>query len=182
MKTEHPLQNELWNLLYSKVIAGSVNTFIPVGDEMINFSLVERHSCRCRSVKDPQTHPPFHFLVRLKPTSTNVIFQVTKNVVFTSGKIWDVRRMLKSFPVKTLKLIPHQISRMGTGVIMQTFHYAHLHSNNETIVWTCAFSLCISPTLQMTISIRNNNVANLCEECVLWQVFGFHLTDPYTLK
>ena len=31
-----------WNLFYSKVIARSVNTFIPLGDETNNYSLVER--------------------------------------------------------------------------------------------------------------------------------------------
>ena len=113
---------------------------------------------------------------------------------------------------KSLKLIPHQIGSMGTGVLMQkddsvgqhsrafwlygtsqhpqpprnepfapfpmldehTLHYAHLQSNKETTVWTCAFSLCISPTLQMAVSIRNNIVASFCEECVLWRMFGFH--------
>ena len=56
-----------WNLLYSKVIARSVNTFIPLGDETINSSLVERG----RSLMDPQLHPLLHFVVRKKPTSTN---------------------------------------------------------------------------------------------------------------
>ena len=41
-----------------------------------------------------------------------------------------------------------------------TLHYAHLQSNKETTVWTCAFSLCMSPTLQMAVSIRNNSVAS----------------------
>ena len=135
--------------------------------------------------------------------------------------------MLKCFPAKSLKLIPHLIASMGTGVITQkddsvrqhsrafwfygashhphpprnephlsalicfppfpmldehTLHYAHLQSNKETTVWTCAFSLCMSPTLQMAVSIRNNSVASFCEECFLWRVFGFHLTPPYTFK
>ena len=60
-----------------------------------------------------------------------------------------------------------------------TLHYAHLQSNKETTVWICGFSLCMSPTLQMAVSIRNNNVACFCEERVLWRVFGFHLTVPY---
>ena len=29
-----------------------------------------------------------------------------------------------------------------------TLHYAHLHSNKETTVWTYAFSLCMPPTLE----------------------------------
>ena len=48
-----------------------------------------------------------------------------------------------------------------------TLYYAHLQSNKETTVWTCAFSLCVSPTLQMAVSICNNSVASFCEECVL---------------
>ena len=28
----------------------------------------------------------------------------------------------------------------------------------------------------MAVAIRNNSVASFCEECVLWRVFGFHLT------
>ena len=68
---------------------------------------------------DPQPHPLLHFLVRLKPTSTNAILKVAKNVDLTRRKIWDVRRMLKCFPAKSLDLIPHQIGSMGTGVIMQ---------------------------------------------------------------
>ena len=60
-----------------------------------------------------------------------------------------------------------------------TLNYAYLQSNKETTVWTCAFSVCMSRILQMTLSIRSNSVAIFCEECVLWRVFGFHLTAPY---
>ena len=62
-----------------------------LGDETINFSLVERD----RSLMDPQPHPLLLFLVRMKPTSTNVFFQVAKNVKVSRGKIWAVGRMLK---------------------------------------------------------------------------------------
>ena len=48
-----------------------------------------------------------------------------------------------------------------------TLHYAHLQSNNRTTVWTCAFSICMSPTLQMAVSIRNNSVASLCKVCFM---------------
>ena len=142
------------------------------------------------------------------------------------GKIWTVRRMLKCFSAKSLKLIPHQIGCIGTDVIMQKddsirqhsrafwfygasehsqpprnkphlsarlclppfpmldehiVHYTHLQSNKETTVLTCAFSLCMSHTLQMTVSIRNNSVTSFCEECVLWGVLGFHLTTAYSI-
>ena len=137
--------------------------------------------------------------------------------------------MLKCFPVKSLKLIPHQIVSMGTGVIMQnddsvrhhssmfwvygtsqypqpqrneshlsallflppftmldehTLHYAHLQSNEEITIWICVFSLCMSPTLQVEVSILKDSIARFCEECVLWRVFGFHFDCPsyYELK
>ena len=86
-----------------------------MGDETINSSLVER----ARSLMDPQPHPHLHFLVWMKPTSTNVFLQVVKNVEVTRGKIWAVRMMLKCFPNKSLNLVPHQIGSKGTGVIIQ---------------------------------------------------------------
>ena len=84
---------------------------------MINSSLVER----ARSRMDPQTHQLLRFRVRMKPTRRPRMFflQVSKNVKVTRRKIWAVRRMLKCFPAKSLKLIPHQIDSMGTGVIVQ---------------------------------------------------------------
>ena len=156
----------------------------------------------------------------MKATSMNVFFRSPKMWKSQRGTIWAVWRMLNYFPGKFMKLIPHQIDSMGTGVIMQkddsvrqhsrvfwlhgasqhpqppkkrttplcscfltyisnagrthfTLLYAHLQSNKETTVWTCAFSLCMSPTLQLAVSKRNNNVASFCEECVLWQVMGF---------
>ena len=54
-----------------------------------------------------------------------------------------------------------------------TLYYAHLQSNKKTTVRICAFSLCISPTLQMVVSMRNNIVASFCEECVFLWMFGF---------
>ena len=56
---------------------------------------------------------------------------------------------------------------------------AHLQSNKETTVWTCALSLRMLPTLPIALWIRNNSVASFCEECVLWRVFGFNLTTTY---
>ena len=175
---------------------------------------------------DPQPHQLLHFLIRMKQTSMNVFLQVAKNLEVTRGKTWAVQGMLKCFSAKSLKLIPHQIGNMGTGIIMQkgdsirqhsrafwlygmsqqpqsprnephhsallclppfpmldkhTLHYAHLQSNKGTTVWwICMFSLCMSPTLQMAVSICNNSVASFCKECVVWWVFGFHLTTPCT--
>ena len=84
--------------------------------ETINSSLVQRG----KSLMDPQPHPPLHFLVQIKPTSTNVSLQFARNVQVTRGKIWAVRRTLKCFPAKSLKLIAHQIGIMGTDVIHPT--------------------------------------------------------------
>ena len=204
-KNRTPATKWQWHLFYSKVIAKSVNPFIPLGDETINSSLVQRG----RSLIDPQLHPFLHFLVRMKPTSTNVFLRIAKNVEVTREKIWTARRMLECFPVNSLKLITHQIGNMGTVVIMRKddsvrqhsrafwlygacssnlshqgttallslppflmldehiLHYAHLQSNKETTVWICAFSLCMSPTLKMAVSIRKNSVARFCVECFL---------------
>ena len=174
-----------------------------------------------------QPHPLLHFLIRIKLMSMNVFLQVAKNVEVTREKIWAVQRILKCFPAKSLKLIPHQIGSMRMGVIVQkdysiqqhsrafwlygtskhpqppknkphlsallclpsfpmldehTLHYAHLQSNKKITVWICAFSLCMSPTLWMAVSISNNCVISFCEECILWQVFGFHLTDFYITR
>ena len=57
-------------------------------------------SCRKRygrSLMVLQPHALFHFLIRIKPTSTNVLLQVAKYVEVTRRKIWAVRRMLKCF-------------------------------------------------------------------------------------
>ena len=69
-----------WNLFCSKVSHWEARHSIPVLE-------------RGRSLMDAQPHPLLHFLVRMKPTSTNVFLQVTKNVEATRGKIWAVQRI-----------------------------------------------------------------------------------------
>ena len=64
------------NLFYSKVIARNVNTFIPLGDETNNFSLVERGT----SLMDPQPHPRLHFLAEWN--------QCLRMSFFRSPKMW----------------------------------------------------------------------------------------------
>ena len=54
--------------------------------------------------------------------------QEAKNAEVIRGKIWAVRRILKCFPTKSLKLIPHQIDSMGTGVIMEKDDSVRQHS------------------------------------------------------
>ena len=77
---------------------------------------------------DPQPHQLLHFLVRMKPKNTNVFLQVAKNVEVTRGKMWAIRRMLKCFLAKSVKLIPHKIGSMGTGDIMQKDDSVRQHS------------------------------------------------------
>ena len=170
---------------------------------------------------NPQPHPLLHYLVRQKPTSTNVCLQVAKNVEVIRGKFWAVQSMFV-FPTKSLKLISHQIGSMETELSskrmipsdsipgyfdfmarrstlshQETNHislfflvclhfqfwtntlYTSLTSRTINNLLTCTFSLCMSPSLQMAVPIRNNNVANFCEECVLWRVFGFQLSAPH---
>ena len=76
---------------------------------------------------DPQPHPLLLFLDRMKPMSTNVFLQVAKNIQVTRRNIWAVRRMLKCFPAKSLKLISHQICSLGTGVIMHKDDFIRQH-------------------------------------------------------
>ena len=142
-----------WNLFYSKVIARNISTFIPLGDETFNSSLVERG----RSLMDPQPHPLLHFLVRMKPRSTNVFLQVAKNVEVTRGKIWAVRRMLKCFPAKSLKLIPHQIGSMGTSVIMQKM----IPSDSVPGVLTLSRGLAPSATKKRTTPLCSSLLASI---------------------
>ena len=77
---------------------------------------------------DPQLHLLLYFLVRMKPTSMNVFLKVAKNVEVTRGMIWTVRRMLKCFPAKSLKIIPHQLGSMGTGVTLLKDDSVRQHS------------------------------------------------------
>ena len=157
-----------WNLFHSKVIARSVNTFIPLGDETINSSLVERAG----SLIDQTPRPLLQFLVQMKPTSTNVFLEIAKNVKVSRGKIWAVRRMLKCFPTKSLQLIPHQIDSMGTGVIMQKDNYIRQHSRvfwlysvsqhhqpprneqNSLLSVACLHFQCWTNTLYITLTCR----------------------------
>ena len=122
--TEHPLQSDNGIVFNSKVIARCVNRFTPLGDKTINSSLVERS----RSLMNPQPHPLLHFLVRIKQTCTNVFLQVAKNVGVIWREIWSLRRMLKCFTAKSLKLIPHQVGSTGTSVIMRKYDSVRQHS------------------------------------------------------
>ena len=163
-----PFTTWQWNLFYSKVIATSVNTFIPLGDKTINSSLLEIG----RLLMDPQPHPLLHFLIQMKLTSMSVFLQVAKNVEVTRRKIWDVRRMLKCFLANSLKLIPHQIGSMGTGVIMKRmipfdsipggFDFmarrstlSHLETNHTSLLFfACLHFQCWTNTLYTTLTSR----------------------------
>ena len=62
-----------------------------------------------------------------------------------------------------------------------SLHYAYLQSSKEATVWTCAFSLCMSPTLQIAVSIRNKCCQFLRAICFMAGVW-FHLTAPYIFR
>ena len=144
-----------------------------------------------------------------------------KKLEVTRGKIWAVRRVLKCFPAKSLKLILHQIGSMGKdNSVRQNSRAFWLYGTSEhpqpprnephlsallclppfpMLVRThftlrsppeqyrnnfldqCVFTMHASYPTDGS-SIRNNIVANFCEECVLWRVFHFHLSVPHILK
>ena len=191
-------------MYYSKLIGKSVNTFIPLKDETIKSSLVERGRSLTHSL---------HFLVRMKPTSTNVFLQLTKKrktqgerselyggcksisqsnlwrLYLTRLAVWgralSCKRIIPSdsipgrfdFMARRSTQPPRNEPHLSALLCLppfpmldeHTLYYAHLQSNKETTMWTCAFSLCMSPILQLAVSICNKSVASFCEECVLWQ-------------
>ena len=55
---------------------------------------------------DPQPHSHFHFLVRMKPTSTNIFLQVAKNVEVTGGKDLGCTEHVKMFPSQISEAYP----------------------------------------------------------------------------
>ena len=216
-----PVTNWQWYLFYSKLFARSINTFIPLGNETINSSPVERE----RSLMDPQPYPLLHFLVRSEHEFVPLCFSRIRPSIrsITTGVMpWWIcsGRELYCIDVRpSRKLFRHSFTLSGTCRVRQTqktcgdelfcafqhpqpwrnepdlsvhlrlppfsllcehtLNYAHLQSNKETTVCTCAFPLCMSPTLQMSVSIRNNSVASFCDECVLWRLFDFHVTAPH---
>ena len=175
------------NLFYSKLISRSVNTFIPPGDETINSSLVERG----RSLMDPQPHSLLHFLIRTKKTSTNVLLQVAKNVEVTKAKNWAVRRMLKCFPAKSVKLVPHingicgralSCKRMipfdnlsGRFDIMARRSTLNRQETNHTslLFFACLHFVCWTNTLYTTLTSKavKKQLVNLC-------IFIMHISYP----
>ena len=109
--------------------------------------------------------------------SMGVIMQKDDSVRQHSRALWLYDALkLPQLPINE----PHLSALLSlspfTMLDEHTLHYAQLQSNKETTTWICAFSLCMSSTLQTTVSIRNNSVASFWEECVLWRVFSFHLT------
>ena len=51
---------------------------------------------------DPHPYPLLYFLVRMKPTSTNVFLQVAKIVEVTRGKDLGCTEDAEVFPTKSL--------------------------------------------------------------------------------
>ena len=199
------------NLFYSKAVARSIITLIPLWDEAINSSFVGRG----RSLMDPQPHPLMHFLVRMKPTPTNVCLQVAKKCGSHKGKDLGCTEDVEVFPSKISPdwqygdgryhakgwfcptafqgVEPYATKKRTTPLCSSLLasisnagrtHFtlrAPPEQQRNNCVYLC-ISLCMSPTLQMAVSIRNNSVASFCEECALWRVFGFHLTAPYNFS
>ena len=185
---------------------------------MINSNLVEGG----RLLMDPQVHPLLHFLVRMKPTSTNLFLCSSVFLDHTINPRYHIRHngsmsraqiVLQWCATFAESLLPLMHTCQGHTVFVihsrhatmnsecsstlshlsvllclppfpilddHTLHYTHLQSNKQTTVWTFAFSLCMSSTLQMAVLILNNRVVSFWEECVLWRMFGFHLTAPYS--
>ena len=156
---------------------------------------------------DSQPHPLLHFLVRMKLTprmsffrspkmwksqgerfglyggcwsvSQSNLWSLSLTILAICGQELPYKRVIPSNSIPgCFDFMAHHttLSHQETN---HTLHSAHLQSNKETTVWTCTFSLCMSPTPKMAVSIRNNSVASFCKECVLWWVFGFHLTAPH---
>ena len=158
-----------WNLFYSKVITIRVNTFIPLRDETINFRLVERG----RSLMDPQPHLLLHFLVRLKPTSTNVFFQVAKNVEVQGersglyGGYWSVfQPNLLSLSLTRLavwgralsckRMIPSDTIPGRFDFIAYSSSLCHQETNHTSLLFfTCIHFQCWTNTLYTTLTSRS---------------------------
>ena len=68
--------------------------FIPLGDETINSSLVEKG----RSLMDPQPHPLLHFLVRMKPTSNECHSSGLQKCGSHKGKDLSCTEDVEAFP------------------------------------------------------------------------------------
>ena len=120
---------------------------------------------------DPQPHPLLHFLVRMKPTYTNVFLLVAKNVEVTRGKIWAVRTMLKCLPAKSLKRIPHKIGTMEAALLCKKmipsdsipgrFDFmarrstlSHQERNHTCLFFACLHFQCWTNTLYTTLTSR----------------------------
>ena len=82
-----------------------------LGDETVSSSLVERG----RSLEDPQPHPLMHFLVRMKPTSTNVFLQVAKKVEIKMGKDLECTEDVEVFPSQISEAYPSPDWQYGDG-------------------------------------------------------------------
>ena len=119
MKTEHTLKSDNGICL----IARNVNTIIPLGDETINSSLVERG----RSLMDPQPHPPC--------TSSSEWNRHPRVPFFRSPKMWksqgedlDCTEDVEVFLSQISEAYLSPDWQYGTGVIMQKVDSVWQHS------------------------------------------------------
>ena len=174
-------------MFYSKVIvARSINKCIPLGDETINSSPVERG----RSLMDTQPHPLLHFLVWMKPTSTNVFLQVAKKMWNPQGErsglyggCWSVSQPnLWSLSVTRLSVWERALSSKITIPFEQhpgRFYFVARHSTlsyqktNHTslLFFACLHFHCWMKTLYTTFTSR------AIKKQLCWPV-SFHSACP----
>ena len=197
-------------MFYSKVAARSVNTFIPLEDETINSSIIERG----RSLMDSQPRPLLYFSSkwnrrpRMSFCSSPKMWKSEGERSGLCGGCWSVSQTnLRSLSFTRLAVWGWALSckRMIPSDSIPEFDFiecsstlSHQEKNHTSLLasilnagWThftlrpppeqwrnnCVdrpFLLWMSHTLQM-------KVASFCEECVLWRVFGFHLTTSHIM-
>ena len=154
----------------------TLHTYIPLGDETIKSSLVERG----RSLTDPQAHPLFHFLVPIKPTSTNVFLQVAKNVEVTKerselyGGRWSVsqqnvwslsltRLAVWGRALSCKSLIPSDSIPRRFDSMARRSTLSHQETNPNSLLLFASLHLqCWTNTLYTTLTSRAIN-KQLCE-------------------
>ena len=152
----------------------STNVFLQVAKNVavtrgkIRKIWVVRRMFKCFPAKSPKFIP--HHIPSM---GTGVIMQKDDSIRQHSTAFWLYGASLYPLPPRKEPHLSALLCLPPFPMLDEhTLHYAHLQSNKETTVWTYAFSLCMSHGNIYT----KQSVASFCEECVLWWVFGFHLT------
>ena len=123
---------------YSKAI----NTFIPLGDETINFSLVKRG----RSLTDPQPHPFLHLFVRpehefvplwfvvFRDQITNPRNHIRRNGSMGLSRAWIVLQWCASFAEPLLPFLVAIHSRHAAMNITCSSNLIHQETNHTSLL------------------------------------------------